>query len=88
MTTRKTYTYEQLIELFDEELDAQGVITIAGARYLPSHLLECTDQLHYDLTFDAWKDSMGYREIESGDGFFIDGYYNIHDTPQTEGEQA
>lgn len=87
MTTRKTYTYEQLIELFDAELDAQGTVTIAGVEYYPSLLLSCTDNLHYDLTFDVWKDRMGYCEIESGDGFFIDGYYNINDT-QTEGEQA
>lgn len=85
MTTRKTYTHEQLIELFDEELDAQGVITIAGARYLPSYLLECTDQIHYNLAFDAWKDSMGYREVDSDDNIIYE-YYNINDTPQTEGD--
>ena len=87
MTTRKTYTHEQLIELFDAELDAQGTVTIAGVEYYPSRLLARLDELHYDLTFDAWKDSMGYREVDSDD-HIISEYYNINDSPQTEGEQA
>lgn len=85
MDTRKVYTYEQLIEQFDAELDAQGTVTIAGVEYYPSCLLACTDQLHYDLKFDEWMDRRGYREIESGDGFFIDGYYNINE-PETQGD--
>lgn len=86
MTTRKTYTYEQLIELFDDELDAEGTVTIAGVEYYPSRLLACTDQLHYDLTFYAWRGDMGYREVDSDDNIIYE-YYNINDT-QTEGEQS
>lgn len=86
MTTHKTYTYEQLIELFDAELDAQGTVTVAGVEYYPSLLLSCADELHYDLAFDEWKDTMGYREVDS-EGIVYE-YYNINDTPQTEGEQA
>lgn len=86
MATRKTYTYEQLIEQFDAELDEGGPISIAGARYYPSRLLACTDQLHYDLIFDAWRGDMGYREVDSDDNIIYE-YYNINE-PQTEGEQA
>lgn len=87
MTTRKTYTHEQLIELFDAELDAQGTVTIAGVEYYPSLLLASADHLHYDLAFDAWQDSMGYREVDSDDNIIYE-YYNINDISQTEGEQA
>lgn len=87
MTTRKTYTHEQLIELFDEDLNAQGEVNLAGVKYLPSELLLRIDELHYDLAFDAWKDNMGYREVDSDDNIVYE-YYNINDTTQTEGEQS
>lgn len=70
MDTRKTYTYEEVATLFDEHLNAQGPIVIAGAHYCPSHLLQCGDKLHYDLTFDVWLDSNGFFETESGDGYY------------------
>ena len=72
MDTRKTYTYDEMVMLFDEALDAQGPITIAGVDYNASLLLHCADKLHYDLAFDAWLDSNGFFETESGDGYYND----------------
>lgn len=65
-----------LYGMWDEYLDSDGPVSIAGYEYAVSEALKCTDPTAYRCGFNDWLD--GYLE-DNEDIIEVDGEYYIKD---------
>lgn len=61
-------TENQLKEMFQEMLDAEGEISVAGMKFLPSVILMECDPIAYRTGLNDYADSL------EKDGYIIEGY--------------
>lgn len=55
----KHYTEEQ-VEAYEEMLDSEGDVIVAGLPYQPSQVLMSVDPIAYKVGMDDFADSMGW----------------------------
>ena len=61
-------TENQLKEMFQEMLDAEGEVSVAGMKFLPSVILMECDPIAYRTGLNDYADSL------ERDGYIIEGY--------------
>ena len=61
-------TENQLKEMFQEMLDAEGEVSVAGMKFLPSIILMECDPIAYRTGLNDYADSL------ERDGYIIEGY--------------
>ena len=60
----KFVTDDELHEQYDEALDEEGAVTVAGMRFWPSGILKNMDEVAYRTGFNDWLDGQDYIEID------------------------
>lgn len=60
----KFVTDEELHKQYDEALDEEGAVTVAGYRFEPSDILKNCDEVAYRTGFNDWLDGQDYIEID------------------------
>ena len=60
-----TFTSDaELHKQYDEALDEEGTVTVAGYRFEPSDILKNCDETAYRTGFNDWMDGQGFIEID------------------------
>lgn len=54
----------KLHDQYDEALNEEGVVTVAGYRFWPSDILNDCDEVAYRTGFNDWLDGQDYIEID------------------------
>lgn len=61
-----TYYEYQVEDMFDDYLDEEGIVTVAGMEFYPSVLLKRADSIAYRTAFLDWVDAYGLDEYRPG----------------------
>ena len=56
------YTEAEAVDLYDDYLDEDGQVFIAGIAFYPSVLLKRADPVSYRCGFSDWRDATGLDE--------------------------
>lgn len=60
-----TFTSDaKLHKQYDESLDEDGPVTVAGLEYEPSYILKSCDEVAYRTGFNDWLDGQDFIEID------------------------
>tara|TARA_R110001632_G_scaffold162543_1_gene280945 strand:+ start:952 stop:1263 length:312 start_codon:yes stop_codon:yes gene_type:complete len=64
-------TEQQLSEMYDEALDSEGTVVVAGLEYYPSNILEAVDPIAYFVGRDDYASSL------ASDGYIVENYNEV-----------
>lgn len=60
-------SYSEAIAAYDEALDSEGTVSVAGMDMWPANILRAVDPIAYRVGFYAWADSEGIDTDELED---------------------
>lgn len=60
------YSDAEAHQLYDESLDDEGEVSVAGMFFQPSDILKNCDETAYRCGFNDWTDGMGWEEHDGG----------------------
>lgn len=65
-------TISETVEAYNDSLDCEGYVYVAGGSFLPSQILNALDPIAYKCGWDDWCDAEGIDTDELEDDYTFD----------------